>query len=149
MTVPLFGAEQEVTTSDDYLTPSWVFDSLDLEFDVDVAASPLGGWVPAAREYTKADDGLAQEWAGRVWMNPPYSNVSRWAERFAEHGEGVALLPFAKSQWFNKLWQVPAATFVVPPKRFDFGGGGISVAVFFVAFGDECAEAIGRVGHVR
>jgi phage N-6-adenine-methyltransferase len=27
-----------------------------------------------ARYFTKADDGLAQEWRGVCWMNPPYGN---------------------------------------------------------------------------
>jgi phage N-6-adenine-methyltransferase len=29
--------------------------------------------VRAGRYFTKDDDGLAQEWHGRVWLNPPYS----------------------------------------------------------------------------
>jgi hypothetical protein len=29
--------------------------------------------VRARRFFTKGDDGLAQEWRGRIWLNPPYS----------------------------------------------------------------------------
>lgn len=29
--------------------------------------------VLATRYYTQADNGLGQQWSGRVWLNPPYS----------------------------------------------------------------------------
>src|SRR3954467_15906776 len=71
-------------TSDDCYTPRWVFDAMGLEFDLDVAAPPGGPWhVPAKRWYTAEDDGLTQPWEGLVWCNPPYSNFTPWAERFA------------------------------------------------------------------
>lgn len=68
----LFGSPQTEKTADDYYTPPHVFDALALRFELDVAAPPGGvPWVPAERYYTKEDDGLAQPWAGRVWMNLP------------------------------------------------------------------------------
>lgn len=158
----LFAVEQSAKTSDDYLTPRWVFDTLGLTFDLDVASPPWETHVPALRKFTKADDGLTQPWVGRVWMNPPYSKPKAWADRFVEHGHGIALLPFSQSQWTIDIWNTDAVL-MLPPKWFDFEGtrpGFSSTAggrqkwsmrrpVFFAAFGDECVEAIGRLGRVR
>ena len=42
--------------------------------DLDPASNEWAqGWIKAATWYGEEQDGLAQEWAGRVWMNPPYS----------------------------------------------------------------------------
>ena len=153
----LFGAEQAEFTSDDYYTPAWVFKAMGLEFDLDVCSPPQGvPWVPAKRRFSLVDDGLSQPWHGRVWMNPPYSGTTPWVDRFIEHGNGVALLPMAKSCWVNKIWSAADAVaiseqggemhFVRPdqpkPLRIWF-------PVFFAAFGAECVEAVGRVGDVR
>jgi phage N-6-adenine-methyltransferase len=45
-------------------------------FDLDAAASHQNRLCPAY--YTRADDGLAQPWFGRVWCNPPYSACGAW-----------------------------------------------------------------------
>jgi DNA N-6-adenine-methyltransferase (Dam) len=153
----LFPVGVDGLTTDDYYTPRTVFDALGLSFDVDVAA-PTGGvpWIPADRFYDAEADGLAQPWFGRVWMNPPYSNVGPWWRRFAAHRHGVALLPVAKSVWLNDVWADADAValgrqggemlFVRPdnpkPLRIWF-------PVLFAAFGDECCAAIARLGPVR
>lgn len=48
--------------------------------------------VKAKRFYSEKDNGLANKWAGRVWMNPPYANklVMAFSEKLVrELGAGV------------------------------------------------------------
>lgn len=150
---PLFGAAQERHGKDDFYTPEWVFDRMGIRFDLDVAAPPGGvPWVPADRYLTKAEDGLSAGWEGRVWMNPPFSQCSLWVPRFTGHRNGIALLPHAKSGWHIDIWQ-DADACVVPDRRVNFHGtltdGQIMYPVFLAAFGEECVDAIGRLGAVR
>jgi len=151
----LFAFEQSEKTSDDYLTPLWVFDTLGLEFDLDVASPPWPTHVPAARTFTKADDGLTQPWEGRVWMNPPFSAVTPWVARFMLHGDGIALLPMSKSDWVLQLWR-SQASIALPQTLFRMwaevpngANSQVQYMIFFAAFGDECVEAIARLGRVR
>ena len=115
--------------TDEYFTPAWVFDELAMTFDLDVAAPPGGvPHIPATRFLTPVENGLAHPWAGRVWMNPPYSAPARWVDRFLEHGNGIALLPFAKSEWFFDLWAIDDVTIVAPGVRASkFDGGQIQM----------------------
>ena len=146
----LFTVEQEQTTSDDYYTPAWIFERMGIEFDLDVCAPPGGiPWIPAARYYTQADDGLLQPWEGRVWMNPPYSNTTPWARKFIKHANGVCLVPHAKSAWHIELLAACEAMCAPDGGYFNFTGGAIFMPVWFAAFGDECVEAISRLGVVR
>ena len=151
----LFPVEQSERTSDDYLTPRWVFDTLDLTFDLDVAAPPWDTHVPAIRKYTQADDGLTAPWEGRVWMNPPWSSPARWVDRFLEHRHGIAVVPWNKSQWVITLWEeaegvaLPRSWFAWPGPGGDGRDSSVWISWFFAAFGDECVEAIGRLGRVR
>lgn len=153
----LFPLAQSSQTSDDYYTPPWLFERLGIQFDLDVA-SPPGGvpWIPAHRYYTQADDGLASPWRGRVWMNPPFSGTGPWVERFIEHAHGIALIPHSRSRWHSQLWASEAV--LADPNQpgqpmFRFVRDGVETNVFMpvvlAAFGDECVEAVGRVGRRR
>lgn len=80
--------------SDEWYTPSWLFEALDVEFDMDPCSPGVPpSCVPAARHLTKDDNGLAAKWTGRVWLNPPFSCKSLWYDRMLAHRNGISLMP--------------------------------------------------------
>ena len=78
--------------------------------DLDPCASSAGR-IPAAAFHTVDDDGLAQPWTGRVYMNPPYGRViGDWTRKLVtESAAGnvtsfVALVPArTDTEWFQDL----------------------------------------------
>lgn len=81
-------------------------------------------------------------------MNPPYSKTNPWARKFIEHKNGICLVPTAKARWFNELWN-DADCLVLNDSRFKFHQGGIFIQTIFAAYGEECVEAIKRLGRGR
>lgn len=142
-------------TRDECYTPPELFETLGLTFDLDVCA-PHGGvpWIPATRHYTIDDDGLSQPWEGRVWMNPPFSNSAPWVDRWLHHGNGFALLPTSRAQWFGRLWNSdagivhpvakPMFTFIKNGKRTN-----IYMPVIVAALGTDNKQALSRLGRLR
>lgn len=59
-------------STDEWYTPKEIIDALG-EFDLDPCAPMRPLWRTARVMYNKEQDGLKQEWEGRVWLNPPYS----------------------------------------------------------------------------
>lgn len=100
--------------------------------DLDPASCALANQtVKATHYYTKEENGLAHPWYGRVWCNPPYtqvvpghSSIKAWVKR-AHHlyQEGtieqcILLIPNDTSTtWFEWLWAYPVC---FPPKRIKF-----------------------------
>jgi len=95
-----------VDGKDEWLSPPEVVTELG-PFDLDPCSPVHRPWATAARHYTVEDDGLAQPWSGRVWLNPPYGEeTGRWMLRLAGHGIGTALI-FARTEtetWFEAVW---------------------------------------------
>lgn len=90
------GKHETVGISDEWYTPQYIFDALDVAFDMDVAA-PVDRKhsVVQANEFLTSNS-LDLEWKGFVWMNPPFGNMKNkffWLEKFFAHGNGIALTP--------------------------------------------------------
>ena len=68
--------------SDEWSTPSDVFDRLNNEFNFNLDACATDFNHKCQNYFTQAKNGLKQSWGGyRVFCNPPYSNISEWVKK--------------------------------------------------------------------
>ncbi|MBK5571300.1 DNA N-6-adenine-methyltransferase [Ensifer sp. SSB1] len=139
----------------EWYTPKWIFDELGISFDLD-PSSPhdMETAVPAAKKLTIYDDGLKTQWAGRVWLNPPYGPATgTWMGRMSAHGNGIALV-FSRTDasWFQDAMRKATAVLFMAgrvsfvPGRENLhkaGRSGAGTALF--AFGEDCANALARM----
>ena len=143
----MFGSQQTQTTGDDRYTPPWIFDELGITFDIDVCTPPGGvPWIHSLYRYTVEDDGLAQEWFGTVWCNPPYSNPLPWILKMIEHGDGLFLGPMsAGAKWCSLAFDTCTSFAPLIHIKFAHSDGAyrtIPVAVGLFAYGDRADAAL-------
>jgi phage N-6-adenine-methyltransferase len=113
--------------TDDWSTPRDLFNLLYNEFDftLDVCATADSAKCP--RFFTAEQDGLAQDWTGTCWMNPPYgSEIGRWVKKAWESSQAgatvVCLVPArVDTGWWWDYCRFGEVRFL--RGRLRFGGG--------------------------
>lgn len=136
-----------------WLTPPAIIHDLGV-FDLDpCAAPPPRPWETAREHIALPEDGLAADWSGRVWMNPPYGTrpvISPWMRKIARHGVGTALI-FARTEtevFFETVWNAATALLFIEGRlhfhrpdgsQAEENGGAPSV---LVAYGQLDADAL-------
>ena len=106
--------------NDEWLTPPHIIQALG-SFDLDPCAPVTRPWDMATNHFTKEDDGLYQEWSGRVWLNPPYGlEATKWLKKLSEHKNGVALI-FARTEtkmFFDHVWSKASAILFIEGRLY-------------------------------
>jgi phage N-6-adenine-methyltransferase len=148
-----FGSRTEATR-DDWQTPIEYVEALGV-FDLDPCANTSAPTRCAKRGFTVEDNGLEQEWEGRVWCNPPYgADAKLWLSRLADHGDGIALVPpRLGAKWFHEVVLTRFDAMLFHKGRIAFinpitgkpvkGNNADSV---FIAYGQRNAEALRNSG---
>lgn len=119
-----------MSRTDEWATPQGFVDSMAERygaFDLDPCCLPVSAKAP--KYFTPADDGLAQNWFGNVWMNPPYGRtIGQWVRKArTEVAEGravrvVALLPArTDTKWWHDNVQHHASQIMFVRGRLKFG----------------------------
>ncbi len=151
MSLSGFAHEPCNSTSTDWYTPPWIFERLNLRFELDPCQPPDGiSWIPAEKFYSIHDNGLTQVWNGKVWLNPPYGKyTAKWLARMHEHRNGVALV-FSRTdcKWFHDyIAKSDAILFLKSRVKFVDGfniskGGGAGSGSLLAAWGNENVTAL-------
>lgn len=146
--------ESHAAQTDVWLTPPYILNALG-EFDLDPCAPITRPWDMARKHFTKADNGLAQPWVGRVWLNPPYGpEAGQWLKRLADHHNGMALI-FARTEtqaFFEHVWSgSQALLFLRGRVKFHYPDGrqcpnSSGAPSVLVAYGDANASVLRTCG---
>lgn len=122
-------------------------------FDTDPCCPPEMPWPTAVRMFNEAQDGLMQQWTGRVWLNPPFGKEwPKWVESLFFHGNGIALIP-ARTEtrdFYRLVWdQADAICFVRGRPHFHKPDGtrapfNSGAPIALVAYGRDNVSALER-----
>lgn len=143
--------------NDEWLTPPKILAALGV-FDLDPCAPFCPPWRTAVKQYHKEQDGLAQSWHGRVWLNPPFGReADKWMAKMAAHGDGIALLAVRTEteMFFRRVWErADAILFLKGRPHFHYVTGERAAAnsgapICLIAYGAanaKCLEGCGLEG---
>lgn len=114
--------------TDKWATPQDFFDELNSKyhFTLDVCATEAD--AKCERYYSPEEDGLAQEWEGVCWMNPPYGRniTGKWVKKAVEESrKGCTVVSLLPARTDNAWWHdyvMPYGEITFIRGRLKFGG---------------------------
>ena len=134
---------------DEWLTPPEIIKALG-EFDLDPCSPINRPWDTAKNHFTELDNGLMQNWYGKVFCNPPYGKqTAHWLNKCAMHGNAIALT-FARTEtnmFFDYVWnKATAVLFIKGRLRFYHVTGqqadSAGAPSVLIAYGKDNAELL-------
>ncbi len=137
-------------SNDEWFTPRFILEKLG-KFDLDPCTSKNRPWPTALKHITKEEDGLSQNWSGRVWCNPPFGEMGCWMAWMAVHGNGILLSPASKMEtlpFFKYVWSQAHAILIMRGRlRFcsfegQLAGRNPTFSTVFVAYGSQNADVL-------
>lgn len=130
----------------EWATPQDLFDQLNEEFKftLDLAASPEDAKCP--NYYTKEIDGLAQDWNGMCWLNPPYGSkeykLENWIKKAYHSTQSnnecivVMLIPARTNTrwWHNYCMNAAEVKFICGRPKFGNAKHGLPQPLAIIVF---------------
>lgn len=151
--MPALTSGMTSSLTDDWPTPSYVFDKLDAEFHftLDVCADDQNH--KADRYYTKEIDGLSQQWEGVCWMNPPNGrSIGHWVKKAFESARGggaivVCLLPARTDTrwWRDYVMRASELRFISGRVKFGNASQGAPFPSVIAIFGTPTTPRISQI----
>ena len=99
------------------------------DIDLDPASSTIANETVKAKKFFSADDnGLIQDWSGRIWLNPPFASglIEKFIDKLlaSDFEAAIVLVDNAtETRWFRKLADSSSAI-VFTTGRINFLKGG-------------------------
>ncbi len=147
--------QKTIGKNQEWLTPPEILQQLG-EFHLDPASPISSPFTTAKLEYSELENGLIQEWNGRVWLNPPFSRRERpkWMKRMSEHNNGIMLVPAAceTDAFYKYVWnKASGILFLKGRPHFHYIDGSRSKAnsgctICLVSYGEQNLKALQNSG---
>lgn len=139
----------DVSDKDITLTPLSLINSLGI-FDIDPCG--ITSHKTALNIISLPKDGLKEDWNGRIFLNPPFSNPSPWLLKLSIHGNGIALVLNSTDTSWAHDYVFGKATGILflkgRPKfmRLDYSKVSIMRGLMLVAYGENNYKSLEKCG---